>query len=150
LPDVHLAAFAALSPVVLYGIAKLRQDVFIVEQQCAYPDLDGRDAEPTARHLWIETDNSVVSALRLLDDGDGVHRISRVVTAADHRGRGLANALMSRAIELAGPPIVLNAQAHLEQWYAGFGFLVVGVGWDDGGIWHVPMRLMAGAGRDRV
>jgi ElaA protein len=141
LPDIHVGAFTALSPTALYGIAKLRQDVFIVEQQCAYPDLDARDIESTARHMWIESDSRVVSALRLLDEGDGVHRISRVVTALDHRGRGLANALMSRAIELAGPPIVLSAQAYLQPWYGGFGFLVSGDRWDDGGIWHVPMRL---------
>jgi ElaA protein len=141
LPDIHVATFASLSPSALYGIAKLRQDVFIVEQQCAYPDLDGRDAEPTARHLWIESDGRIVSALRLLDEGDDVRRISRVVTALDHRGRGLANALMSRAIELAGPPLVLSAQEYLEHWYAGFGFVVAGDRWDDGGIWHVPMRL---------
>jgi ElaA protein len=141
LPDIHVAPLAALPAGVLYGIAKLRQDVFIVEQQCSYPDLDGRDSEPTARHLWIESGDRVVSALRLLDDGDGVHRISRVVTALDHRGRGLANALMTHAIELAGPPLVLGAQEYLKDWYLGFGFVVAGDRWDDGGIWHVPMRL---------
>jgi len=150
LPDVHVAAFAALSPAALYGIAKLRQDVFIVEQQCAYPDLDGRDAEPATRHLWIESGTRVVSALRLLDDGDSTHRISRVVTAVDHRSKRFANALMSRAIELAGPPLVLNAQEYLERWYAALGFEVCGDRWDDGGIWHVPMRLLAGAARHRV
>jgi ElaA protein len=141
LPDIHVAAFTALSPTALYGIAKLRQDVFIVEQQCAYPDLDARDIEQTARHMWIESDSRIVSALRLLDEGDGVHRISRVVTAVDHRGKGLANALMSHAIELAGRPLVLNAQEYLERWYAALGFEVCGDRWDDGGIWHVPMRL---------
>jgi ElaA protein len=141
LPDIHVAPFVGLSAAALHGIAKLRQDVFIVEQQCAYPDLDGRDAEPTARHLWIESDSRVVSALRVLDDGDGVHRISRVVTAIDHRGRGLANALMAHAIDLAGPPVVLSAQEYLERWYARFGFVISGERWDDGGIWHVPMRL---------
>jgi ElaA protein len=141
LPDIHVAAFTALSPTALYGIAKLRQDVFIVEQQCAYPDLDARDIEPTARHMWIESDSRIVSALRLLDEGAGAQRISRVVTAPEHRRKRLANALMSRAIELAGPPLVLSAQEYLEHWYAGFGFVVAGDRWDDGGIWHVPMRL---------
>lgn len=148
MPDIHVATFAGLSPSVLYGIAKLRQDVFIVEQQCAYPDLDGRDAEPATQHLWIDSDAGLVSALRLLDEGNGVHRISRVVTALDHRGKGLANALVTRAIELAGPPIVLSAQAYLEPWYAGFGFVVSGDRWDDGGIWHVPMRLEKRGSRD--
>jgi ElaA protein len=141
LPDIHVAHFATLSPAVLYEIARLRQDVFIVEQQCAYPDLDGRDSEPATQHLWIELDTRVVSALRLLDEGDGVHRISRVVTAADHRGKGLANALMLHAVELGGPSIVLSAQEYLEHWYRNFGFVVSGDRWDDGGIWHVPMRL---------
>ena len=141
--DIHVAAFDELPARSLYGILKLRQDVFIVEQRCAYPDMDERDGESSARHLWIESAGRVVSALRLLHDADGAHRIGRVVTAVDQRRGGLANRLMEHAIALAGPPIVLSAQAYLEGWYASFGFTVSGEGWDEDGIWHVPMRLDA-------
>lgn len=115
--------------------------MFIVEQQCVYADIDGRDAEPGTVHVWIEEHQAVVSTLRVLDDGDGVHRIGRVATAPSHRNRGLAAALMNAAIDLAGPPIVLSAQAYLAAWYAGFGFREIGAGWIEDGIEHVPMRL---------
>jgi ElaA protein len=137
---IHVARFAELRPAVLYGIVKLRQEVFVIEQACAYRDMDGRDAEPDARHLWIEQDARVVSALRLLHDVDGAHRIGRVVTEASHRGRGLAGRLVERAVAIAGPPLVLSAQAQLEPWYARHGFSVCGETWLEDGITHVPMR----------
>jgi ElaA protein len=139
--EVQVATFEELTPHVLYSIVKLRQDVFVVEQRCAYPDLDGRDSEPEARHLWICADGRVVSALRLLRDHDGSHRIGRLVTDADHRGQGHADALMRRAIALAGPPLVLSAQAHLAPWYQRLGFTVCGVAWVEDGIRHLPMQL---------
>ena len=83
-------------------------------------DIDARDAR--ARDACISgsrtTDGAVVSTLRLLDEGDGTHRIGRVATAPSSRGRGYSSALMRRAIELSGPPIVLSAQAYLVDWYA--------------------------------
>ena len=72
--------------------------------------------------------------------GDG-RRIGRVVTAKPWRGGGLAGDLMSRAMALIGEePIVLNAQAHLEEWYGRLGFVRNGQPFDDDGIAHVPMR----------
>lgn len=113
-----------------------------MEQQCVYPDIDGRDGEPHTLHLWIEDGQGrVVSTARLLDEGDRTHRIGRVATAPAFRSRGHAAALMHRAIELAGPPIVLSAQAYLVDWYARFGFAVSGERWIEDGIEHAPMRL---------
>jgi ElaA protein len=139
--EVQDAELADLDPAVLYALLKLRADVFVVEQDCVYADLDGRDAEPTARQLWLARDGAVVATLRLLTDPGGVARIGRVATAADARGQGLAARLMRRAIELAdGRPIVLAAQSHLEHWYAGFGFGRDGAEFVEDGIPHVPMR----------
>ena len=67
---VHVA-LADLDPATLYRILALRSDVFVVEQDCVYPDPDGRDLEPDARQLWIERDGAVVATLRLLRDPDG-------------------------------------------------------------------------------
>jgi ElaA protein len=115
--------------------------VFVLEQECAYLDLDGRDLEPDARQLWIERDGDVIATLRLLRDGDCA-RVGRVVTAPDARGGGIAAALMQRAIELAGSvDIVLDAQAHLADWYGRFGFVHDGAEFVEDGIQHVPMRL---------
>jgi len=57
------AGFAELSTYELYGLCRLRVDVFVVEQQCPYPELDGRDLEPDAVHLWFEADGEPVATL---------------------------------------------------------------------------------------
>lgn len=122
----------------LYAALCLRAEVFVVEQDCPYLDPDGRDLEPGVRHLWTP---GPASYLRILDEGGGLHRIGRVVTAPGARGRGQAAALMARALELVGDgPVVLDAQAPLEGWYAGFGFARAGPPFVEDGIPHVPMR----------
>jgi ElaA protein len=145
-PDVVLrdAPLAELDVSTLYRILALRVDVFVVEQKCPYPELDGRDLEPSARLVWAERDGAVLATLRLLVDPDGSARIGRVATAAEVRGAGLAAMIMTRALELAaGRPIVLDAQAHLAGWYARFGFTRVGADFDEDGIPHTPMRRPA-------
>ena len=142
---IRSAAFAELDTATLYAILQLRCDVFVVEQRCAYRDLDGRDTEPTARHLWLADDAGVVRAyLRTLDEGLGVTRIGRVVTAPDARGRGLADRLVRHAIGCAPGAVVADAQAQLQDWYARRGFAVDGPRFFEDGIAHVPMRRAAG------
>ncbi len=142
MPDVHAAHLAELSPHSLLGILAVRQDVFVVEQHCAYADIDARDADAATVHLWIEDDKGrVLSTLRLLSEGEAGHRIGRVATLADARGRGYSGALLRRAIALSGPPITLSAQAYLVNWYARFGFEICGERWVEDGIEHAPMRL---------
>lgn len=142
---VRDAVLAELDPVVLYRILGLRVDVFVVEQNCPYPDMDGRDLEPDARQLWIEDDDgAVLATLRLLRDRDGAARIGRVATAKHARGRGLAAELMRRALDLAAnTDVVLGAQAYLVDWYTGFGFARDGADYVEDGIPHVPMRRPA-------
>jgi ElaA protein len=145
------APLADIAPETLYRILWLRLTVFVVEQRAAYPELDGRDLEADAELLWAQEGGEVVATLRLLHDDldageDGaVARIGRVATAEDARGRGIAAELMRRAVarsEERWPrhPIVLDAQQHLGDWYARFGFVVDGVAFDEDGIPHVPMR----------
>ncbi len=113
----------------------------MVEQECPYPELDGRDVEPATRHLWFaDDDGEVLATIRVLDDG-ATRAIGRVATAAGARGRGLAARLVEAGIELcAGSPVTLGAQAHLQGWYERFGFRVSGPGYVEDGIPHVPMR----------
>ena len=138
---VRSAGFADLAGSTAYQLWALRSQVFVVEQAAAYLDLDGRDVEPGTRHLWVEADGMPVATLRVLDDGDGC-RIGRVATARSHRGRGLAASLMRAALqECVGRPVVLDAQSHLTDWYAGFGFVRDGADYvDEDGIPHTPMR----------
>ncbi len=140
---IHDAHAAELDAVTLYRILKLRVDVFVVEQNSPYPELDGRDLEQGARLVWAQRAQDagdVVGTLRLVDDGDAV-RIGRVATAASARAAGLAGRLMSRALELtAKRDTVLDAQSYLRQWYEKFGYTVDGAEFVEDGIAHVPMR----------
>jgi predicted GNAT family N-acyltransferase len=134
------AHFAELTPFEVYGLCRLRVDVFVVEQECPYPELDGRDTEPGTVHLWLESGGAPAATIRVLDDG-ATRAIGRVATAAAFRGRGLAARLMAAGIALCeGFPITLGAQAHLEGWYEQFGFRRSGPGYVEDGIPHVPMR----------
>ena len=139
---IERAHFAELTPHQLYGMLRLRSEVFVVEQECVYLDPDGRDDEPSTWHLWAESDGAIVVAGRLLDDGDA-WRIGRVATAPEARGRGLAAALVRAAVELCDDerPVVLDAQAHLVDWYGTLGFEPAGDQFVEDGIPHVPMRL---------
>lgn len=108
---------ADLDAATLYGLLRLRAEAFIVGQNCAYQDLDGRDLEPETRHFWIKNENGdVVSGLRVLaDPGGSGFWIGRVCTAAQERGRGHAAHLVRAVLtEIDGARCRLNAQAHLK------------------------------------
>jgi len=139
-------AFDALDARTAYDVWRLRQSVFVVEQACAYPDLDGRDPDPATRHVLLRDDDLedvVVGYARVLDDGE-VWRIGRVLLAPSARGRGLADGLMAAALEACpGRDVVLDAQSALRGWYEGLGFSVDGDEVLEDGIPHTPMRLSA-------
>lgn len=139
-PAIASGALADLSPLVLYELLKIRSDVFVVEQDCAYPDLDGRDTEPGAVHFWAEVDGEVGACLRRLREPDGSVRIGRIATRSDQRGRGLAAALIDAALAGVGTGVLLDAQEQLEGWYERLGFERVGTTFVEDGIAHVPMR----------
>jgi ElaA protein len=134
-------AFAELTTQQFHDLVKLRVDVFVVEQDCAYPELDGRDAEPSTRHVWVpDADAGPRAYLRLVDDG-GQRRIGRVAVRPADRSIGLARALLGYVLDTHRGPWVLDAQTHLREWYEGLGFQVAGSEFVEDGIAHVPMRL---------
>ena len=136
---ITAAAFADLDARTAYDVWRLRQQVFVVEQDSPYPDLDGRDLEEATRHLLLTEDGALVGYLRLLDDGSSA-RIGRVVVAPAARGRGLADELMRAALAETGDRVVrLDAQVGLTGWYAGYGFEVSGPEFDEDGVRHAPM-----------
>lgn len=142
-PPVVTKAFSALSPGELHEFLQLRSEVFVVEQQCVYADIDGRDNEVGTCHLWVEGEGQIVAYLRTLTDETPtgtVTRIGRVVTRPDHRGRGLAAHLVRSVIDRSSEPLVLDAQAHLHEWYAALGFSRSGHEYIEDGIAHIPMR----------
>jgi len=146
-PDFHWTPFHGLSVVDLHDALRLRADVFVVEQDCAYADVDGRD--PTAWHLLARSpEGELVAYLRAF--APGVERreavIGRVVTGP--RGEGLGTVLMAEGLDRIASqwpeaPVWLSAQAHLAAWYGRLGFAICGPGYDEDGIPHVPMQRPA-------
>lgn len=146
---VHRAYTADLDAEDFYRMLRLRVDVFVVEQQCAYPELDGRDLESSTRHFWIDSaDGYVLGYLRLLEEPDGTFRIGRVCTAEDARGMGLGRKLMRAAVaEVQRSPAVLSAQSTTLDFYRSFGFVEAGEEYVEDGIPHVDMERRPGARR---
>ena len=149
-PAIVQKSWSELTTVELYEIIKLRTDVFFVEQRVDESELDRRDREASTVHLWIPGENGEVAAyLRVLRDeiaeyGDAHRLPGRVVVGAAYRGRGLAQSLLARVVELFGAePMLLHSQSYIQSLYAAFGFVVVGDEFVEGGI---PHRTMFRAG----
>ena len=134
--------FDALSARELHDLLKLRGDVFVVEQSCLFAEIDGRD--PDAIHLlaWTAEGGPLAGTLRLFppDAATGRAVIGRVATAPSARGTGLGRALMAEARRRFGPaPVAIGAQARLERFYAGLGFVRDGEDHIEDGIAHRAM-----------
>lgn len=140
--SIRRARFEELSVRTLHDLLRLRAEVFVVEQRCAYLDPDGRDVDEDAVHWWVEDpDGAVVACLRQLRDPDGATRLGRIATSPARRGEGLAARLIEAALDASARPVVLSAQAHLARWYRRFGFEIDGELYVEDGIDHLPMRL---------
>ncbi|MFZ5446027.1 MAG: GNAT family N-acetyltransferase [Myxococcota bacterium] len=136
--------FDRLSVSELHDLLQLRQRVFVVEQQCAYLDLDG--ADPLCWHGLGRLDGRLVATARLVPPGLKFVEpaIGRVVTAPEVRRTGMGRALMSEAVVQVqrlypGEDIRIGAQRYLERFYESFGFEAEGEPYDEDGIPHVEM-----------
>lgn len=139
-PNIHDRRFADLDTTILYELLRLRTDSFVVEQACAYPELDGRDPEPGTRHVWLnDPEGQPAASLRVLTEIDGSHRIGRVVTRPDSRRKGLATQLLTHIHNTTTGRIVLDAQTYLVPWYASLGYEATGDEFIEDGVAHVPM-----------
>ena len=150
-PTIVQKSWSELTTGELYEILKLRTDVFYVEQKVDESELDRRDREHTTDHLWIAGENGDVAAyLRVLRDEvaeyEDAHRLpGRVVVGPAYRGRGLAQLLLARVVELYGSEsLLLHSQSYITSLYAPFGFVAVGDEFMEAGIAH---RTMYRAGR---
>lgn len=132
---------------VLYRLLKLRVEVFVVEQRCAYPELDGRDLERDARHYWIESGDEIICTLRLLEEHeDGVksYRIGRLCTQPDYRGQGHTRRVLQAALaEVGSTPCRILSPTYLADVYAEYGFVPAGPDVIEDGIPHRPMERIA-------
>lgn len=139
--DLH---HSQLSPAQLYALLALRCAVFVVEQNCAYQDIDGDDLVGENRHLLAWRDGELIAYARILKQPDEPVVIGRVIVAAQARGEKLGNRLMEEALKSCathwpGCEIYLGAQAHLQAFYGQFGFVPVGDIYEEDGIPHIGM-----------
>jgi ElaA protein len=148
--SVHRARWDRLTTDELYGIVRLRNRVFALEQRVTAEDFDGRDRDPETEHWWFGADAEPVGYLRLLRPAaDEAHPaeapapawvIGRVATHPDHRGRGTASALVAAVLDVHGhEPVVLHAQSYVAALYERHGFVRFGDPYVEAGIEHVGM-----------
>ncbi len=142
--------FTQLTTLQLYELMRLRVDVFVVEQTCPYPELDGKDTLDGVYHLLGYEDDELVACARLLPAGTTYDNVSigRVATKQNARGGGLGHKLLQQALaqcETLWPEqtIDIGAQEHLIQFYASHGFTVISDSYLEDGIPHVDMRRAA-------
>jgi len=137
--------FQQLSVIQLYQLLKLRQQVFIVEQQCLYHDIDGLDLN--CLHLLGYEGEQLVAYLRLIPaafHNSGNVSLGRILSCATKRGTGIGKALMQQAMQFltenyASQKIQLSAQFYLLNFYQNFGFERISEPYDDDGILHIDM-----------
>ncbi len=143
----HHKAFKALNVDELYAILKLRQNVFVIEQQCIYPDID--DIDQLATHLFAvdEQSQNICAYLRILAPGIkfAPASIGRVLTLEEARGSGLGRQAMERAIatiehERPNCAIKISAQVYLEPFYQTLNFRTISEPYDEDGIMHIDMQ----------
>lgn len=135
--------FSSIDQYLLQSILRLRQQIFIIEQQSIYPDIDGLDEE--SWHLLLQTNKKLVGYLRVRETREEL-KIERVLLDPEHRGKGFGEQLMQRALRkcvqidpVGKKAISLGAQTSIQHFYQGLGFESVGNAFDDGGIAHIKM-----------
>lgn len=135
--------FAALTVEELYEILRLRVNVFVVEQHCPYPEIDGQDAD--ALHVWLEEDGEIVAYLRVLTHGvPGEAWLGRVISV--RRRAGLGTQLLKEGIRLAeehfgAQTVRVEAQTYAKPFYEGVGFRQTSDEFLEDGIPHIEMAL---------
>ena len=137
--------FADLPAPLLYDVLRFRQSIFVVEQRCAYPDLDDRDQH--AHHLLLRVAGELAGYSRLIPHPTEARiSIGRVAVAAPRRHHGLARLLMAEALargarDYPDCAVTLTAQTYLAPFYESLGFRMTSAPFDDYGLRHVDMAL---------
>lgn len=146
--ETTIKPFLDLSLEELYDILALRTDVFVVEQECPYPEVDGRDKD--CQHVQVREGDELVAYLRILPRGLSFEEVSigRVLVKQGHRSKGLARPMMQAAMdfiltEWKEGAIRISAQTYLEAFYASFGFEPVSEPYLEDGIPHLDMLYTA-------
>ena len=138
--------FKDLTPYELYALLRLRNEVFVVEQNCVFQDADNKDL--FCFHLLLYDGKDLVAYARLVPQGLSYEEMSigRVVTSKLVRGKGAGRELMLLAIKycrefFGNTPIRIGAQQYAEKFYSSLGFAQTGAAYDEDGIPHIEMIL---------
>ncbi len=145
--EILIKTFEELDLQELYDILKLRSEVFVVEQDCVYQDLDDKDQDSI--HVLLYESGDLAAYCRVLAPGlayDEYSSIGRVVTHPKHRKKGLGVVMMKKAIsycrmQFPGSTIKISAQSYLERFYQSFDFVNTGDFYLEDGIPHQAMIL---------
>ena len=147
--DTVIKTFPELTAAELYEILRTREAVFIVEQDCPYPEADGRDYD-AVHYFFLENDGRVKAYLRLFPKPDepGTIQVGRMVTAGSVRGTGLGRRLLHEGVQYAiekmgAERLYLEAQVYATGFYQKEGFAVCSGEFLEDGIPHVRMRREA-------
>ena len=139
-------SFEELTTNELYTILALRSEVFIVEQNCVYQDVDGKDKK--SFHLMAWNGNELIAYTRIVPPGISFSEasIGRVITSARYRGLGIGVTLLEKSIHhtlesYQTHQIRIGAQLYLQKFYEGFGFIAQGEEFLEDGIPHIEMLL---------
>lgn len=139
--------FSELTTVQLYDVLQLRSEVFVVEQDCVYQDIDGYDDK--AYHVLIYDESTLVAYTRILPPGTYFDELSigRVIVKETHRRQNLGYKLMETSIEFSlkiypNSTIKISAQQYLIRFYESLGFKIYGEGYLEDGIPHIGMKLV--------
>ena len=142
--DWNIKKFNELTVNELYEILKIRAEVFVVEQNCIYQDLDSKDK--ASYHLFLEDSEEIAAYLRILPKGISYPEIAigRVLTKASYRKKGLAKEIMKKAIDyitdsLEEKKIRISAQLYLLEFYRDLGFEPISDIYLEDGIEHIEM-----------
>lgn len=140
-------AFTELSPLELYAYLQLRSEVFVVEQNCVYQDLDDKDQQ--ALHVFVHHHDKLVACARIVPAALAYPEISigRVIVAEPYRKQQLGHELMRYCIaqiqsQFGPQKIVLSAQAHLQDFYKKHNFVPEGAIYLEDGIPHIHMTKL--------
>ena len=142
--DIYVKTFNQLSLDELYYLLQLRSQVFVVEQDCVYQDIDGKDKK--ALHVIGKKDNTIIAYSRIFKPGDYFKEasIGRVVVAENFRHLKYGHQLMVASIKaveasFSSKKIKISAQKYLENFYNNLGFITSGEPYLEDGIPHIAM-----------
>lgn len=141
----HIKTFNELTSDELYRILQVRVDIFVVEQNCPYPEVDGKDRN--CWHIFAEKNEEILAYTRLLPPGLSYKEaaVGRVLVKKEYRGTGMGRELMTRSVDflnktLDEPEIRLQAQEYAENFYGSFGFERISETYLEDDIPHVDMK----------